>query len=194
MADVITVNYQCAVSTAGVGAFGISGAQMPVPFDPLFGAQAITISQGQAVVTTLGTDDLIIGLYRFAGCTSYAVGAGWNAIITPAGTSNVMEYQTFNSAQAGLTVPISGCGTNTIQTGFVDAFVAADGLGSLQQSSKLNTYIVLQTGMGTSKQNMYVVAVPGIGTSKLNGYAILQGQMNVINPKTGLTVFHAFPP
>lgn len=176
-----------------VGAIGISGAQWPVPFDPLFNWPNTVGSGTNPVFTTSGTDDLLLAHYGITGCTP-SVGTGWTGIYAING-SDLLEYQTVGVAKTAYTaVQGAGCGGGNVQTLWSDAFVSAAGLGSVEQSSKVNTYVVLQTGMGTSKLNMYVIAVPGIGTSKLNSYVILNGQTNVLNPRNGLTIFHAFPP
>lgn len=174
-------------------AFGISGAQWPDPFDPLYNFPFTSNSPGgTSNFSTKGTDDLVVAGYGQNGCFSPTPGAGWTGLYAVSG-SDMVEYANFASAQTNTTAALGSCAGN-VQTVIIDAFVAADGLLAIEESSKLNTYAVLQTGMGTSKQNMYVIAEPAIGTSKLNGYVILQGQINVINPKTGLTIFHAFPP
>lgn len=193
--DIITVT---ATSAGGsncikVMAIGISGAQWPVPFDPLYN-WPYTLSAGtNPQFTTQGTDDLLLAHYGITACTPTA-GLGWTLLYSING-SDLLEYQTTGSPQTNYQAAQgAGCGGGNVQTVWSDAFVSAAGLGVLEQSSKVNTYAILQTGMGTSKQNMYVIAEPGIGTSKLNSYVILNGQTNVINPNSGLTLFHAFPP
>lgn len=191
--DTITITMQPGInftSVAGV-AFGVSGAQFPTPFDPLFNWPTVSTAGGTMSVSTLGTDDLIFAHYDTHDCSSPTPGAGWTPVVSPTGTFNLVQYKTFAAAQTNLPIPASGC---TLHNGIAEALVAPDGLGVLEQNSKDNTYVVLQTGMETSKQNMYIVAVPGIGTSKLNGYAILSGLPNVIVPNGGRTNFHAFPP
>lgn len=177
-------------------AFGISGAAWPTPFDPLWGPNGRVGPGGHlATLTTKGTDDLLLAHYVTTVCSPSGPGAGWTAIISPVGTFNLIEYMQVNTAQTNTTATMTGCGAGNIEMSITDAFVAPDGLLTVEENSKDNTYVVLQTGTASSKDNLYVIAEPAIGVSKLNSYVILNGTPNVlVPPRNGLTIFHAFPP
>lgn len=195
--DVITITMQPATYTCVAGTvFGVSGAQWPTPFDPLFTYPKTSTAGGPMTVSTLGTDDLIFAHYDTHDCASPTAGLGWTAVVNPTSTFNLVQYNTYAAAQTALAIPVGAACATHVHNGIAEALVSADGLGVLEQNSKLNAYAILQTGMGTSKQNMYVIAEPGIGTSKQNAYAVLQN-----NPaptpgafgKGGL-ILHSFPP
>jgi len=196
--DVITATFTSTVPSgclAGV-AYGISGAAWPTPFDPAWGccAQAKVAFGTANFNQTIGTDDLLLAHYGFNSCGATSPGSGWTSVIPNTNVENLIEYKVISGAQSGTTATVGSCGSN-IASHIFDAFVSSAGLGVLEQSSKLNSYAVLQTGMGTSKDNMYVVVVPGIGTSKLNSYAIITTPATpVTQPGRGGLILHTFPP
>jgi hypothetical protein len=175
-------------------AVGISGANWPVPFDPLYGYPFTTntATSTPQTFTTLGTDDLLLAHYGQNGCTGPLPGAGWTALYQISG-SDLLEYKTVSGAQTGLQATVGNCAGN-MQTFWGDAFVSAAGLGIIEQSSKLNSYAVLQTGMGSSKDILYVIVEPGIGNSKDNLYVITIPSGTPPTPGGRAVLPHIFPP
>lgn len=195
--DVITIHWPNTINSGNAFAFSIKGASTSSPYDPLWGNPTTvpqTTSPTTVTITTVGTDDLIVGFYRFSGsaCNPLQPGAGWSQIISLGAGGQIAEYNNFLSAQTNLSVALP-C-TSTVVTGIADAFVGPGGLGADEESPKINSYAVLESGTQSSKINTYAILEPAEGVSKIITYAVLLGQMNVVSPNTGLTLFHAFPP
>ena len=196
--DIITIHF-AQTKTSGCYAaiaFGISGAQWPTPFDPLWQYGKAKMFGGFQTFTTKGTDDLLLAHYVTTVCGNPGPGAGWttSGVTIPPGSFNIVQYMTVASAQTNTSSPLTVCGSGSVEMSNLDAFVSSAGLLAIEETPKVNTYAILQTGTATSKLNMYVIAEPAIGNSKDNFYVILNGQTNVLNPNSGLTLFHAFPP
>lgn len=189
--DVISVHYSSLSSGAGGIAFGISGARFASPIDPGTSAAPTTGGPGPVSVSTYLANDLIVGMYRFS-ISSPTVGSGFTQLVSPTGTSNLVEYQSVSATQSNLSVAI-GTGSTSVTGGLADAFTSDT--DTLERSSKINTYSDLSNGttsaMGASKIESLPILNTGtasaMGASKIVTYFVVKGQ-----PITGL--FHSFPP
>lgn len=192
----ITITMQSVSFTCVAGvAFGVSGAAYPTPFDPLFGGYpAVSTAGGTMNVNTLGTDDLIFVHYDTHDCSSPTVGAGWTAVVNPTSTFNLIQYATFGSAQTGLNIPVGSSCSSHIHNGIAEALVAADGLGSAAQMTKMVGLIAVAPGMQVTKMVGLIAVQPGLSTSKMLGLIAIKSQLSVNSPNSGLGLFHAFPP